>query len=258
MKRFLALLTGALMLSVALAAQAPPAAPAAKEPKVKTQKEGEALNAIFRSQDPDAQMKMVDAFIVGFADTDFKGLVLQVAAMAAQAKNDFEKMILYSERTLEVDPKNYNAMIILAAAIAQGTKEFDLDKEEKLAKSEKNAKAAIEIVKAAPKPNPQLPDDQWEIAKKDFLGQANSALGIAALARKKYDDAINYFKVAVEATNDPAARVRLASTYNQVSKWDDALAAIAPLYSDPQLHPVIKQFADGEKKRAEAGKAAKK
>ena len=49
-----------------------------------------------------------------FADTEFKAIALQVAAASAQQKNDFEKMVVYAERTLEADPKNYPAMLMLA------------------------------------------------------------------------------------------------------------------------------------------------
>ena len=47
---------------------------------------------------------------------------------------------------------------MLAELLAQSTRENDLDKEEKLAKSEKYANDTIQMVKAAPKPNPQLSD----------------------------------------------------------------------------------------------------
>ena len=92
-----------------------------------------------------------------FADTEFKAIALQVAAASAQQKNDFEKMVVYAERTLEADPKNYPAMLMLASGIAQRTREFDLDKEEKLGRAEKYANSAIELVKGRPKAAPRHP-----------------------------------------------------------------------------------------------------
>ena len=58
-------------------------------------------------------------------------------------------MSVYAERTLEADPKNFGAMLMLSSGIAQRTREFDLDKEEKLAKSEKYANSAIALIKSA-------------------------------------------------------------------------------------------------------------
>lgn len=37
------------------------------------------------------------------------------------------------------------------------------------------AKAAIEQIQSAPKPNATLSDEQWATAKKDFMGLAPSA-----------------------------------------------------------------------------------
>ena len=102
------------------------------QPKPKSQKEVEAIQAIFNAQDPDGRIAAAENLLTNFADTEFKAIALQVAAASAQQKNDFEKMVVYAERTLEADPKNYAAMLMLANGIAQRTREFDLDKEEKL------------------------------------------------------------------------------------------------------------------------------
>src|SRR5687767_10308681 len=146
------------------------------QPKPKSQKEIDALQAMFQAQDPDARIKAAEELLTKFADTEFKAIALQIAAASAQQKNDFDSMVLYSERTLEADPKNYGAMLMLANGIAQKTREFDLDKEEKLNRSDKLAKTAIDLVKVAPKPRPDLADADWENAKKSYLAQAYEAL----------------------------------------------------------------------------------
>jgi hypothetical protein len=84
------------------------------QPKPKSQKESEAVMAIFNAQTPDARMAAADKLLTDFADTEFKAIALQIAAASAQQKNDFEKMVVYAERTLEADPKNYPAMLMLA------------------------------------------------------------------------------------------------------------------------------------------------
>lgn len=237
---------GALVLagSLALAQQQ-----AANQPKPKSQKEAEAVMAIFNAKDPDARIAAAENLLTKYADTEFKAVALQVAAASAQQKNDFEKMVIYAERTLEADPKNYPAMLMLANGIAQKTREFDLDKEEKLSKSEKYARSAIDLIKTAPKPRPDITDEQWEGAKKDYLAQAHEALGLAAMVRKKYDAAASEFKASTEVspTPDPATMVRLASAYNQSGKPDEAIAVIDKLMAMPDLNPQIKQVAQNEK-----------
>jgi tetratricopeptide (TPR) repeat protein len=220
------------------------------QPKPKSQKELEALQAIFSAQDPDVRIAAVENLLTKFADTEFKAIALQVAAASAQQKNDFEKMTVYSERTLEADPKNYGAMLMLASGIAQRTREFDLDKEEKLGRAEKYANTSIELIKTAQKPRPDLPDAEWEGAKKSYLAQAYEALGLAAMARKKYDDAAKQFEMAVATSPDGGTYVRLAAAYNQAKKPDQAIAALDKLNSVADVHPAIKQAAAQERNNA--------
>lgn len=245
-----------LVAGAALAMAQPVAV--AKQPQPKSQKEVEAIQALANAADPDARIAAAENLLRSFADTEFKVVALQMAAVAAQEKNDFEKMVIYCERTLEADPKNFGSMLMLASAIAQRTREFDLDKEEKLAKAENFAKNAVTAVKEALKPRPDITDEQWAGAKKDVESQALEAMGLIAMARKKYDAAIESFKasIAAGASQDPATVVRLASAYNNAGKFDEADATVDKLIADPQLNPVIRQFAQEEKKKAAAGKAA--
>jgi tetratricopeptide (TPR) repeat protein len=247
-------------IGLALAAGAAILAAQPKQPQPKSQKEVEALMAIQNAPDADARIKAVEDLIKNFADTEFKAFAFQVAAASAQEKNDFEKMVFYAERALEVDPKNFSAMIMLAAGIPQRTREFDLDKEEKLGRAEKYAKEAFTAIEASVKPRPEITDEQWTGVKKDFTAQAHEALGMIALARKKYDEAIKAFKASIEsaATPDPATSVRLAAAYNNNGNYDEAMAQLSPLLGDPQTNPIIKQFAQSEMDKAKQGKTAKK
>src|SRR5262245_40143138 len=78
-----------------------------KQPQPKSQKELEALQAMFNAQDPDSRIKAADTLITKFADTDFKDLALFMAAFSYQQKGEAEKAIVYAERALEANPKHY-------------------------------------------------------------------------------------------------------------------------------------------------------
>ena len=224
--------------------------------KPKSQKEGEALMAIQKEQDPTAKIAKVDEFITKYADTEFKTWAYTQAAEAAQRKNDGAKVIIYAELAIESDPKAYQPMLMVAGELARSTRENDLDKEEKLAKADKLARQAMELAPAAPKPNANIPDDQWAEVKKEFIGDAHRDLGMIASVQKKYDVAIAEFKQAVEipAQPDPATFIRLAAAYTDNKQPDEALAVLAKMPANPQLAPFVAQ----EKKRAEALKATKK
>jgi len=246
MIRLIAKAAGVAVIAGGLLAAAP------KQPQPKSQKEVEALQALFNAQTPDARIAAADALLAKFADTEFKAVALQVAAASAQQKNDFEKMVIYGERTLEADPENYAAMLMLAQGYAQRTREFDFDKEEKLSKAEKYANNAIALIAKAEKPRPDIPDEQWNNAKKDYTAQGHEALGMAAGVRKKWDVAISEYKAAIDAasTQDQATFVRLAAAQNEANKPDDALATLAKLTAMPDLNPAVKQYADQEKNKA--------
>lgn len=237
----------------------PAAQPVAKQPSVKSPAEGQALNAIFQAPDVDARIKAAEDFVAKFADSDFKGLAWMIEAETYRQKNDYIKMIDYGERALEADPKNYMAMLLLASGIAQRTREFDLDREEKLGRVEKYARTAMDIVKVAPKPNPQLTDEQWAQAKGSFTAQAHEALAMAAMARKNNDVAIAEFKIAVESSSppDPATQVRLGAVYNEAKRYDDAIAILEKVMATPDVDSRIRQFAQAERARALQAKGVK-
>ena len=232
--------------------------PVAKQPQPKSKKEVEALQAMFNATDPDGRIKAAQNLITQFADTEFKAVALYFAAESYRQKNDAENAIVYAEKTLEADPKNYGAMLLIATTTAQRTRENDLDKEEKLNLSEKYAKQVMDIVKDAPRPNPQITDDQWNNARKDVTAQAHEALGMVAMVRKKNDVAIQEFKTAVDGASQPEPRTMLflGQLYNQSGKYDDAVAVLDKCLAQPDLHPQIKQLAESQKNYATRMKAA--
>jgi tetratricopeptide (TPR) repeat protein len=224
----------------------------AKQPKPKSQKEIDAIIAVQNATDAKARIAAIDNVLTKFADTEFKPMLLIMGAGTYQQIGDMENMIIWAERALEADPKSFNALLMLGNAYASRTKEFDLDKEDKLAKAEGYANKAMEVLKTAEKPNAQITDEQWADAKKQMNAQAHEILGTAALVRKKYDGAIAEFKAAVDAATppDPATLVRLASAYTQSGKPDQALPLLEKVMATPDVNPQVKSVAQAERVRA--------
>lgn len=240
----------ALALSISLWAQ--------KQPAAKSQKEVDALRAIQAATTADGQIKAIENVLTNFADTEFKVALLQMAMQIESQKGDFAQVLFYGERLLEADPKNAFALVTLAGETARHTREFDLDKEEKLAKVDKYAKAAIDASKDMPKPRPDITDQQWDNARKDLQSQAYESIGMAASLRKKYDDAIANYKLAlsVAATPDPATWVRMGQTWLDAGKLDEAADAFDKAVNFPNVSPQVKQIAQAKKDEATKRKAA--
>ena len=146
---------------------------------------------------------------------------------------------------------------MLSRVIAVRTRENDLDKEEKLTTAEKYANQALEALKTAPRPNPNIPDAQWEMAKQDLTAQAYEAFAMIALARNKNDVAIEQFKkaLATSPTPDPSTMVRLANAQAKAGKYDEAIATLDKVAAMADAPPVVKKIAAKEKERAEQAKA---
>ena len=249
----LAMASGVLCLT---AQQAPPAKkdqPAQGQPAqghanlipgTKSVGESQAVLALNQAQgNPDATIKAAEELLTKYADTTFKEIALFMEATAYQQKGDIDKAQIFGERVLEVSPKNFQATLMLGEILATHTRENDLDKEEKLSRAEKYLNGTIENLKTAAKPNPQIPDAQWEEIKKQLVAEAHNDLGLVGLDRKKYDVAIAEFKIAIEGDPQPAYSVRLASAYQSAGKNQEAMDICDKLLADPQLHPQIKDVA---------------
>lgn len=228
------------------------------QPKPKSQAELDALKAMFGAQTPDARIAACENVLTKFADSEFKSIALYFEGLSYEQKGDYANTVVFGERTLEADPKHYQAMLMLATEIAEHTKEFDLDREDKLAQVDKYAKAAMELIKDAPKPNPNITDDQWTEAKQEFNSQAHAALAMGAVARKKYDVAETEFKAALEGVSkpDPAVLVRLGKAYSDDGKYDDAIAQYDKVMAMPDVNTTVKQIAQAERVRTIQKKGA--
>ena len=256
MKRIV--LRGGPALVIALAAALPALL---AQPKPKSDAELKALQAMFGAQTPDARIAACENVLTKFADTEFKAVALYFEAASYDQKKDYEHTVVFGERTLEADPKHFQAMLLLAGTIAQHTKEFDLDRDEKLTQVDKYANNTLELLKDALKPNQNLTDDQWAAAKKDFASQAHAALGMGAMVRKKWDVAESEFKLAIEIPDrpDPSNMVRLGKAYSDDGKYDEAIAEYEKVMAMPDLNVQVKQVAQAERARSilKRGGAAK-
>lgn len=249
--RFWACAAGCILLATSLMAQ---------QKKI-SKKEAAAFTAIQQAQTPDDRIAAADKFVTSFADSDLRSTALDIAAHAAQQKGNTPQAVSLAQSALDIDAKDYDAMLLISGELARGTHENDLDKEEKLAKAEKLANDAVAAIGTSQKPFwASATEDQWNALKKDFVSQAHEDLGLVATARKKFDVAVTEFKEAVDgaAQPDPATMVRLAAAYDQSGKPDDGIATLDKVLAMPNLNPVIKQFATAERNRALAAKNGKK
>ncbi|HXR76467.1 MAG TPA: tetratricopeptide repeat protein [Bryobacteraceae bacterium] len=226
-------------------------------PRAKSQKELDALKQVQAATDPEQRITAIQNVLENFADTEYKQVLLDMAVQSAEQANDYPKIMIYGERATQGNPNDYEALTAMAAGTAQNTKEFDLDKEQKLAKVDKYAQQAIAAMKSASKPSGQLTDEQWEQEKKQLTAEAYASMGAAAMLRKKYDDAITNFKTAADTNPDAVILVRLADAYNNANQPDNAITTADRVIAMNDAPANLKQFAQAEKAKAQKAKGGK-
>ena len=218
-----------------------------------------ALNTMLQAQSPDDQIKAADDFVTKFSDSAFKDLALYTEADAYEAKNNHEKAIVYAEQTLDVNPKNYDALNLIANVLANQTRDTDLDMAEKLSRAEKSAKDAMDAIKTAEKPAGfTLTDAQWDLRKKSAESQSWQALGTIALVRKKTDEAVENYNKGLALNPDPLIMLRAGRALLAAKKYDDAITLFDKAAASPDSSPQVKNIANSDKARATAAKGTGK
>ena len=142
MKKFM--LSAATMLLAATTVMAQQQQAAQAGPKPKSQKEVEALQKVQQAANPEDRIKAIDNVLENFADTEYKSILLQMAVESAARRTTIRRFWSTESALCKPIPRATLPCSRCASATVQNTKEFDLDKDQKLAKVQKYANGAIE------------------------------------------------------------------------------------------------------------------
>ena len=198
MKRFATLILAALLCAVGLSGQG----------GFKSEEEYNAFMALQNAMSPEDKAAAGGAFVAAYPKSEFFGVACYMTMLSYQQLNDFDSMLLYGEMVLDSDPQPgvlAGTLLSLAGAIPTRTREFDLDKEEKLAKADDYAKRAMALIPTLPKMDPNMSDDEWLSTKMEFMSQSHEAVGIVALKREDYDASVASLRKAFEMAPNPVA-----------------------------------------------------
>jgi tetratricopeptide (TPR) repeat protein len=255
--RRIAILFVSLTAAIPAFSQAPPApaaapagAPAAATgPHPKSAAENDAVVAMGKAQDPDGQIKAAENLLTTYPDTDYKAVAWLVEAQAYNQKRDYPKAIVLGEKSLEADPSNYSTLLLLADIYARTSKPTDLNLNDNLAKAEKYAKEALADLDKAEKPKASIPDADWAQAKIGEQAQAYMSLGLAAVLRKKYDDAKTDFDKSISMYPDPLVMLYIERSYAGAKQYDEAIAWSDKAIAAQGASDQVKSIAASDKTR---------
>ncbi len=218
MRRLITLAVAILVCVAGLYAQAP---------QFKSQEEVDAFMLVQGAATVEQRASAGVDFIANYPESEAVGLASYMVMLSYQQLNDFDNMLLYGEMVLDTDPApgvKTGTLISLANAIPTRTREFDLDKEEKLNKAEDFAKQAMNLIPTIPKMDPNMTDDQWLETKMDFMSQCHEAIGSVMIKRQDYPAAEASMRRALEMSPDPApyTMYQLATALSRQGKNEEA------------------------------------
>ena len=219
MKRFLMLVLVATVLATGLLAQ----------PTFKSQEEGAGFMAVQQAATIQERANAAVKFVADFPSSDYVGLASYMAMLSFQQLNDFESMMLYGDMVLTSSPAPSvlaGTLMSLAGAIPTRTREFDLDKEEKLAKAQDYATRAMALIPTLEKMDPAMTDDAWLETKMEFMSQCHEAIGSVHIKRENYEAAEVSLRKALDLAANPVAftMYNLGVALSEQNKKEEAAA----------------------------------
>lgn len=175
-------------------------------PEFKSQEEFDAFMAVQQAPSVADRVAAGEQFIAEHPQSAAVGLAAYMTMLSYQQMNDYENMLLYGEMVLAANPApsvETGTLIVLAGAIPRRTREFDLDKDEKLSKAEDHAKRAMALIPTLEKMDPAMEDDAWLATKMEFMSQCHEALGLVLSKREDYPGAEAALRKAMDMAQEP-------------------------------------------------------
>jgi len=202
------------------------AAPQGKRPpQAKTQPEFEAYKAAAAQTDPAALEKAADDFATKFPESELRALVYTAAMQHYQQANNAEKMVDMGKKVLAIDPDDPAALVGVSQALAERTRETDLDKDEKVAEARKYAERALVTIDTDV-PSTGYPPEQLAAYKNFLRSVAYGVLGTISFKANSWADAETNLRKSIDVLPqqpDTLVVFRLAVALDMQSKYPEAM-----------------------------------
>ena len=207
------------------AGQAAPAPTGKRPPQAKTQPEFDAYKTAAALTDPAAQEKAAEDFAAKFADSELRAVLYKSAMHGYQQANNADKMMDMSQKVLNYDADDPEALLGVAQVLAERTRDTDLDKDQRLAEAKKNAQRALSTVETDI-PTAGQPPDRIEAYKSFLRSEAYAILGTLEYNAKAWPDAEGDLRKSIDAFPqqvDPIAVLRLSIALDNQKRYPEAL-----------------------------------
>jgi len=205
------------------------AAPQGKRPPAaKTQPEFEAYKAAIAQTDPAALEKAADDFATKFPDSELRGMLYTAGMQRYQQANNAGKMMDMARKVLALDPDDPAALVGVGQALAEQTRDTDLDKDQRNAEAKKDAERAL-ITIETDVPSTGYPPEQLNAFKGFLRSEAYFILGTLSFKASNWADAEMNLRKSIDALPqqpDVVAVFRLAVALDMQDKLPEAMKYI--------------------------------
>lgn len=202
------------------------AAPAGKRPpKVNSQEEFTAYKAASALTDAAAMEKASDDFAAKYPDSELRPLLYRTTMQRYQLANNGDKMLEMARKVLSIDPNDPEALVGVAQVLAERTRDTDLDRDQRLAESKKDAERALVTVETDI-PTSGYPPEQLASYKGFLRSEAYAVLGKLSSDAKNWPEAEADLRKSIDAFPqqvDAIAVLRLAVALDMQNKVPEAL-----------------------------------
>jgi tetratricopeptide (TPR) repeat protein len=216
---------GATPGQTAGAAQTPPAG-GHRVLQAKSQDEMKAYQDAASKTDPAQLEAAADDFAAKYPSSDLRGQLYIRAMTLYGQSNNTDKVIECGRKAIAADPTNPVPLVQVASALAESTRETDLDREQRLAEAAKDAHAAIDNIDTGLLVPANADPAKVDAAKHTILSMAYDTLGMVDLNKADYASAEKNLQQAIsQSSANPEAvlYLRLSVAQDKLKQYPQAL-----------------------------------
>jgi tetratricopeptide (TPR) repeat protein len=210
-------------------AAAPAAPPASLQLPIKARTHEEYLAyqaAIANKQNPEAMERAAADFAAKFPDSPIRLLLYRAVMKSYHAAGDPKKMMDAGLKVLELDKNDPEALIAVAEVQEEHTTPMDLDRDQRMSQALANGQRALQTIDTDLVVPVGTPADRIEPYKKYLRSSALAIIGAIQYKREQYAEAESTLRRSLEADPDNPDGVvvlRLALCLDRQKKYPDAL-----------------------------------
>jgi len=217
----------------------------------KTQAEYEAYKAASALADATKLEAAATEFAQKFPSSELRSVLFQQAMGLYEQAGNSSKALELARTLLKYDPGNAVALLTAGQILAEYTHDSDLDRDDRLAEADADARSALQNA-AVIAPPTNLSPEQFAATVAELRGTAHEVIATVAFKKQDYFMAIKEFNLAIaqeKAHTDAVVWLRLSVALDKSGDYSTAAAALQKAIAASRPDSQVRQLAEQEKSR---------